>query len=56
MALLLKLSGRTNKEFNMRHDWNSLISDDDELLITKYTKDFFPKADLMVSLDKLPMA
>ena len=24
-------TGKTNKEFNLRHDWNSLISDDETL-------------------------
>ncbi|XP_077982946.1 FAD-dependent oxidoreductase domain-containing protein 2-like [Glandiceps talaboti] len=41
-------TGRTNKEFNFRHDWNSLISDDEDLLIGRYTEDFFPHADVMV--------
>ena len=26
-------TGKTNKEFNLRHDWNSLISDDESLLM-----------------------
>lgn len=26
-------TGKTNKEFNMRHDWNSLLSDDESLLM-----------------------
>jgi len=43
-----RFTGQTNKEFNMRHDWNSLISDDESLLIKHYTKEFFPPADLMV--------
>ena len=41
-------TGRTNKEFNLRHDWNSLLSSDPDLLMTKYTKEFFPTADIMV--------
>eukprot|EP00795_Rhopilema_esculentum_P009136 gene9136-16798_t len=41
-------AGQTNKEFNMRHDWNSLISDDESLLLKHYTKEFFPPADKMV--------
>ena len=45
----LTLSGKTNKEFNMRHDWNSLLSDDDSLLMTRYSKKFFPDADDLVS-------
>lgn len=43
-----RFTGKTNKEFNLRHDWNSLISDDDSLLMTKYSKEFFPPADTMV--------
>ncbi|XP_077990693.1 FAD-dependent oxidoreductase domain-containing protein 2-like [Glandiceps talaboti] len=41
-------TGSSNKEFNFRHDWNSLISDDERLLIKHYSKDFFPHADVMV--------
>lgn len=41
-------TGKTNKEFNLRHDWNSLLSDNDSLLFTKYSKDFFPHADTLV--------
>ena len=42
--------GSTNKEFSFRHDWNSLISDDDSLLMKHYTKDYFPHADVYVSI------
>ena len=42
-------TGKTNKEFNMRHDWNSLLSDDESLLMTRYSKKFFPDADDLVS-------
>ena len=38
----------TNKDFNLRHDWNSLLSDNDELLFTKYSKEYFPPADTYV--------
>ena len=41
-------TGSTNKEFNLRHDWNSLLSDDDSLLFKNYTTEFFPQADIMV--------
>ena len=41
-------TGSNDKEFNLRHDWNSLLSDDDSLLFKNYSKDFFPKADTMV--------
>lgn len=40
--------GRTNKEFNMRHDWNSLLSEDESLRMTKYSKRLYPKADVLV--------
>ena len=32
----------------MRHDWNSLLSDDESLLMTRYSKQFFPDADILV--------
>jgi hypothetical protein len=35
-------TGRTNHYFNERHDWNSLIGDDDSLLFKHYSKEFFP--------------
>lgn len=38
-------TGKTNKEFNLRHDWNSLLSDDESLKFTKYSKVMFPTAD-----------
>lgn len=38
-------TGKTNKEFNLRHDWNSLISDDETLQMRHYSKEFFPHAD-----------
>jgi len=41
-------TGKKNKEFNLRHDWNSLLSDNEDLLIKKYSKEFFPPADTMV--------
>ena len=47
--LIFIISGKTNKEFNMRHDWNSLLSDDESLLMTRYSKKFFPDADDLVS-------
>ncbi|XP_076820048.1 FAD-dependent oxidoreductase domain-containing protein 2-like [Clavelina lepadiformis] len=43
-----RFTGKTNKEFNLRHDWNSLISDDESLKFTKYSKEFFPDADVLV--------
>lgn len=41
-------TGKSDKEFNLRHDWNSLLSDDESLLFKNYSKDFYPKADVMV--------
>ncbi|XP_070561494.1 FAD-dependent oxidoreductase domain-containing protein 2-like [Ptychodera flava] len=35
-------------EYNMRHDWNSLLSDDRDLLFTKYSEELFPSADDLV--------
>uniref|UniRef100_A0A914UQ38 Uncharacterized protein n=1 Tax=Plectus sambesii TaxID=2011161 RepID=A0A914UQ38_9BILA len=40
-----RFTGRYNKEFNLRHDWNSLMSDDDDLLFGKYSEEYFPDAD-----------
>ncbi len=41
-------TGYSDKVRNLRWDWNSLISDDDELLFKNYSKDYFPNADVMV--------
>lgn len=41
-------TGKTNKEFNLRHDWNSLLSDDEDLRFTKYSRVMFPSADLIL--------
>jgi thioredoxin reductase len=42
-------TGSTDKEFNLRHDWNSLLSDSENpLLFKQYTEEFFPHADHMV--------
>ena len=40
-----RFTGKTNAEFNLRHDWNSLISDNASLLVKHYSPDFFPHAD-----------
>lgn len=40
-----RFTGSRNKEFNLRHDWNSLLSDDESLLVKHYSHDFFPHAD-----------
>lgn len=49
LYLSARFSGSTNKEFSFRHDWNSLISDDESLQMKHYTKDYFPHADVYVS-------
>ncbi|XP_024056333.1 FAD-dependent oxidoreductase domain-containing protein 2 [Terrapene carolina triunguis] len=41
-------TGKSNSEFNLRHDWNSLLSHDSRLLFRHYSHDFFPEADTMV--------
>ncbi|KAM6957111.1 FAD-dependent oxidoreductase domain-containing protein 2 [Aplochiton taeniatus] len=38
-------TGRQNREFNLRHDWNSLLSDRSDLLLQQITKDLYPEAD-----------
>lgn len=43
-----RYTGKFNKEFNLRHDWNSLLSHDNRLLFRHYSHDFFPNADSMV--------
>ncbi|GAA1644089.1 NAD(P)-binding domain-containing protein [Actinoplanes couchii] len=41
-------TGTDDPELNLRLDWNSLLSDDPELLFTRYTERYFPDADTMV--------
>ncbi|MFD9697750.1 NAD(P)-binding domain-containing protein [Lentzea sp. NPDC059081] len=41
-------TGWDDPELNLRVDWNSLLSDDPELLFTGYTPRYFPDADDMV--------
>jgi thioredoxin reductase len=39
-------TGRENSEFNLRHDWNSLLDEgNDPLLMQAYSKAYFPSAD-----------
>ena len=40
-------TGSDNKDFNLRHDWNSLINDEG-LLFKDYSKEFYPSADDLV--------
>lgn len=39
-----KYTGYSNPEFNLRHDWNSLLSDNGPLF-TSYSNDYYPKRD-----------
>ncbi|TDB85753.1 pyridine nucleotide-disulfide oxidoreductase [Actinomadura sp. KC216] len=43
-----KHTGTDDPELNLRMDWNSLLSDDPELLFTRYSDRYFPAADDMV--------
>lgn len=41
-------TGSTDPEFNMRHDWNSLLTDDYGIRFPTYDEKFFPDADNLV--------
>lgn len=45
---LISINKRFNlfkeEEFNLRHDWNSLLSDDPEMKFTRYSDELYPKA------------
>lgn len=45
---LISLNKKNNffdeEDFNMRHDWNSLLSDDKEMRFTKYSDELYPQA------------
>jgi thioredoxin reductase len=41
-------TGRDDPEFNLRHDWNSLLSDDPTLRMPAHSRDYFPHADSLV--------
>ena len=43
-----KYTGTDDPELNLRMDWNSLLSDDPDLLFTRYSDRYFPAADDMV--------
>lgn len=43
-----RYTGRANSEFNLRHDWNSLLSHDPRLLFRHYSSAYFPDASDMV--------
>ncbi|MBN3314917.1 FXRD2 protein, partial [Atractosteus spatula] len=39
-----RFTGRRNREFNLRHDWNSLLSDRAGLLFTRVSAELYPPA------------
>jgi len=41
-------TGYDNPEINLRWDWNSLLSDSEEMLFKHYSKKYFPDADSLV--------
>ncbi|XP_029691895.1 FAD-dependent oxidoreductase domain-containing protein 2 isoform X5 [Takifugu rubripes] len=41
-------TGRQNYEFNLRHDWNSLLSDKPNLLFKRVSSEFYPPADSII--------
>ncbi|MCA9690748.1 MAG: NAD(P)-binding domain-containing protein [Myxococcales bacterium] len=41
-------TGRDDPEFNLRHDWNSLLCDRSDFGLSSYTKEYFPPADALV--------
>ncbi|GAA3246647.1 NAD(P)-binding domain-containing protein [Nonomuraea helvata] len=41
-------TGYEDPELRLRMDWNSLLSDDPELLLTRYSEKYFPQADDLV--------
>ncbi|XP_063283675.1 FAD-dependent oxidoreductase domain-containing protein 2 [Pelobates fuscus] len=43
-----QFTGRKNSEFNLRHDWNSLLYGKHPLRFSRYSTDFFPHADDML--------
>jgi thioredoxin reductase len=43
-----RYTGSNDPEFNLRMDWNSLLSDDPALRFTRYSQRYFPAADEMV--------
>lgn len=42
-------TGTEDAEVNMRHDWNSLLSKDGDILFKDYTKEYFPPAKTIVT-------
>ena len=45
LSINKRFNGFPEEQFNWRHDWNSLLSDDPDLRFTKYSEQLFPDAD-----------
>ena len=45
ISLNKRFNGFPEHEFNMRHDWNSLLSEEGAPLFRDYSEDLYPKAD-----------
>ena len=48
ISLNKRLTGRSDPEFNLRHDWNSLLDHPSITPMTKRTKERWPHADILV--------
>ncbi|MBL4689184.1 MAG: NAD(P)-binding domain-containing protein [Nannocystaceae bacterium] len=48
LSINKRYTGHDDPEYNLRHDWNSLVSDDPELRVTNRTQEYFPSADVLV--------
>jgi protoporphyrinogen oxidase len=42
-----KYTGNENEDFNLRHDWNSLLNDE-KMLFTNYSEDFYPNKECLL--------
>ena len=42
-------TGQRDPEYNLRHDWNSLLSDDPAMLFKEYSTEYFPPATAMTA-------
>ncbi|EEC14554.1 monooxygenase, putative, partial [Ixodes scapularis] len=45
-------TGQQNPDFNLRFDWNSLLSHDPSLLFKHFSRDYFPKVRILRSTSK----
>ena len=53
LSINKRYTGKTNSEFNLRHDWNSLITDVDDdqaaLRFSSYSQQMFPRRQELVT-------